>query len=88
MKPQKTLCIYFQAKIKREKCWMLTAILRGMEHVAFDRTIDKETSTFEFFVPEATKDIFLNIMERLKKEGVVLELQELPNRLAEPDSVL
>lgn len=74
-------CLYYQAHVPREHCWFLTAILRGYEHVAFDRTIDKQNSIFEFFVPEGMEPIFLSIMDRFEKEGVIRDLKKLPNRL-------
>ena len=76
-------CIYYQAHIPREHCWFLTSILRSYEHVAFDRTLDKEHSIFEFFVPEPMEPLFIKIMARFEKEGVVQDLKKLPNRFAE-----
>jgi hypothetical protein len=73
-------CIYYQAHIPREYCWFLTATLRSYEHVAFDRTLDKEHSIFEFFVPEPQEPLFIQIMSRFEKEGVVQDLKKLPNR--------
>lgn len=73
-------CIYYQAHIPRERCWFLTAILRSYEHVAFDRTLDKEHSVFEFFVPEPQEPQFLSLMERFTEEGIVQGLEKLPNR--------
>lgn len=80
--------LYYQAHAKRELCWMLTSTLRFTEHVVFDRTYDKEQSIFEFFVPEAAEDIFLDMMQKLEKEGIVFNLQKLPNRLELLDNSL
>src|SRR3989338_231171 len=66
------LSLYYTAHIKRELAWVLSSVMRGTEHVAFDRCIDKMGAVFEFFVPEATESIFLQTMDYLKKEGVVL----------------
>jgi hypothetical protein len=49
--------------------------------MAFDRTINKEKSIFEFFVPPLMKHHFEDLMHSLIKEGVVSCLEELPNRL-------
>jgi hypothetical protein len=49
--------------------------------MAFDRTLDKEHSIFEFFVPESQESLFLTIMSRFEKEGVIKDLKKLPNRL-------
>ena len=75
-------CLYYQARVKREYCWFLVGILKSFEHMAFDRTIDKEKSIFEFFVPPLMKDYFEELMDFFSKEGVISDLQALPNRLA------
>lgn len=81
-------CLYFQARIQKEKCWMFVAIMRSYEHVCFDRTRDVTTSTFEFFVPEDQRAYFLIIMERMVQLQLVSHLVELPNRLALPGAYL
>ncbi len=73
--------LYYQAHIKREQCWFLTAVLRSYEHVAFDRTIDVQNSIFEFFVPHHMHKEFLYVIQELEKRGVVLSYNQLPNRL-------
>ncbi len=78
------LCEYYQARVKKEDVWFLTAVLRGFEHLAFDRTIDTEQSIFEFFVPPALEETFLAIMDYFIKHAIVHDLQKLPNRLADP----
>lgn len=76
-------CLYYTAKVERKRCWLLTSILRGTEHVVFDRSLDPQESTFEFFVPEAMEPVFLALMEYMYKQGVVDDLKKLPNRCAE-----
>jgi hypothetical protein len=78
------LCVYYQAKVRKEDVWFLVAALRSFEHVAFDRTIDKEQSIFEFFVPSAVEETFLAIMDYFSRRAIVHDLQKLPNRLADP----
>lgn len=73
--------LYFQAYATKELCWMLSATLKYCEYVAFDRTLDKEKSIFEFFVTSDLEDVFLDIMRDLKKQGVIKSLQKMPNRL-------
>ncbi len=85
MNIDKNLCLYYQAVVKREECWKLTALLRSFEHVCFDRTLDKEKSIFEFFVPDNMERYFLSIMEEFKRIGLVSNLQQLPNRLIDQD---
>lgn len=74
-------CYYYQATLDRPKSWFLVAVLRSFEHLAFDRTLNKEESRFEFFVPENNVEYFLEVMEYMVQEGVVIEFKELPNRL-------
>lgn len=74
-------CCYFQAHIVKEQVWFVTSMLRGDDHIVFDRTVDLQRSIFEFFVPENCVDQFLNIMRLLQQHGVVHGLVELPNRL-------
>jgi hypothetical protein len=51
--------------------------------MAFDRTLDKEHSIFEFFVPQDMEPLFLQVMARFEKEGIIKDLKNLPNRLVE-----
>ncbi len=74
-------CIYFQAYILREKTWFLTASLRSFEHLCFNRTIEKKSGLFEFFVPADLEQPFLEIMDFFQKEGIVNNLQRKENRL-------
>lgn len=76
-----TYCSYYQAKLDRPKSWFLVAVLRSFEHLAFDRTLNKEESLFEFFVPPTNEKYFLELMDYMKAQGVVVELNHLPNRL-------
>lgn len=83
---QPLFCAYYQAIIKREECWLMTAALRSFEHMSFDRTLDKEKSLFEFFVAPDFERQFVEIMHYFEARGIVSQLQKLPNRLAEPDA--
>lgn len=74
--------LYFIATVKKEKCWLLTAVLRGTEAIAFDRALDKEKSIFEFFVPRDMETVFKQVMAYLASEGVILFLEQKENRLA------
>jgi hypothetical protein len=75
-------CSYYQARVQREKCWFLVAVLRSFEHLAFDRTLDVDQSIFEFFVPASTEDTFVELMEYLQQQGIILEVHKMENRLA------
>lgn len=81
-------CKYYQAQVLEKECWFLVAILRSFEHLAFDRTLDKATSTFEFLVPEENNLIFLKLMDYFIEHKIVSNLQELPNRLTDPNAIV
>jgi hypothetical protein len=85
---QPLYCSYFQARVKREECWLLTSTLRSFEHISFDRTIDKATSTFEFFVPAALESYFLKVMAYYEKIGLISDFVQLPNRLMDEQAQL
>lgn len=76
-------CIYFQATVNRPESWFVVSALKSFEHVCFDRTIYTDESVFEFFVAPAYKEFFIELMAHFEKEGLVHNLQELPNRLAD-----
>ena len=81
-------CCYYQATVKKETAWFFVAILRSFEHVAFDRTIDKSCSLFEFFVPEAMEKTFLAMMAKLGERDLFSGLVKKPNRLEDPNETL
>lgn len=76
-------CSYYQAHITEKDAWFLVALLRSFEHLAFDRTLSKSESIFEFFVPEGQEHTFLELMHALEAQHVVTGLKKLPNRLRE-----
>ena len=81
-------CRYYQAHVIREQAWFFVAIARSYEHVMFDRTLDAQTSTFEFFVPADMEDRFLTLMSALAHQGVVEDLRLCENRLIDPTQVV
>ena len=83
--PPSNICSYYQATVLKEKHWLLTSLLRSFEHLAFDRTCDTEKGIFEFFVPQDMEHHFLEIMEDFRQQGLIWDLQKLPNRLGEPE---
>ncbi len=76
-------CKYYQAKVTRNKAWFFAGGLRSFDHLVFDRTIDKENSIFEFFVPADLEQYFLEIMHYFENEKIITEFKELPNRMKE-----
>jgi hypothetical protein len=80
-------CSYYQAHVQRELCLYVVATLRSYEHLAFDRTLDAETSLFEFFVPVSTEKYFLTLMDSLQSEGLVHDLKKMTNRLIDSEQL-
>ncbi|MGA9530388.1 MAG: hypothetical protein WBQ73_00680 [Candidatus Babeliales bacterium] len=72
--------LYYQAKIKKELCWLFVAGLRSFEHLAFDRTIDVAESIFEFFVSPEMEETFLEVMHYFKAQHIVIWFCQAPNR--------
>ena len=83
---QSNICLYYQATVLKEKHWLLTALLRSFEHLAFDRTCDTEQGVFEFFVPQDFEHHFLEVMEDFRQRGFLWNLKKLPNRLADSET--
>ncbi len=76
-------CAYYQAKVDNSKAWILASCLRSTEHIAFDRTFDKQNGIFEFFVPRDTEHIFLQLMDYALKKELIFSLTKMENRLIE-----
>jgi len=79
-------CLYFQAKVVKVDTWFFVATLRSYEHYAFDRTLDKATGTFEFFVPEVYESLFVDLMHWYESQGIISDFKKLPNRLLEQEA--
>jgi len=79
-------CLYYQAQVKKEFCWFLVGVLKSYEHMAFDRTIDKQKSIFEFYVPPKMQKYFEDLMAYFKKEGIITSIEQKENRLLSPDA--
>ena len=85
---EKNYCLYYVARIEKKRAWLLASIVRGTEHVSFDRALHKseredETTLFEFFVPKAMESVFSDLIDYLKKEGMVLSIEKQDNRYKE-----
>ena len=74
-------CKYYQAQTKKDTMWFVIGSLKGESNMAFERTIDKQNSIIELFVPECQEDHFLYFMNYLKQNGYVTKFQEFENRL-------
>lgn len=81
-------CSYYQANVNKPDTGFLTATLRSFEHLCFDRSLNKDTFLFEFFVPAAQEYFFLEVMHFYEQKGVITNLQKLPNRLLNQNAEL
>lgn len=81
-------CNYYQAIIDRAQTLGTISILKSFDHLCFDRTLDAASGLFEFFVPESQEDFFLRLMAYFEKEGAVSNLKQVPNRLAQGESIV
>lgn len=80
-------CQYYLVRIKKEKAWFVTAAFKSFDHIAFDRTIDKESSTFEFFVAPESEATFLEIIAYFQSVDLVSTCTKTENRLQFNDFV-
>lgn len=81
-------CFYYQSNVLPSHCWLLVGVLRSFEHMVFDRTLDKQSSLFEFFVPEGQEDHFLEVMRFFEQQGIITNLKKLNNRLLDHRELL
>lgn len=81
-------CLYYQAHVQRKYCWFLVGILRSFENMTFDRTIDKENSIFEFYVPKLMKRHFEELLAFFMKEKIIFWYTQMPNRLLKDNTCL
>ncbi|MCL4361332.1 DUF4911 domain-containing protein [Candidatus Dependentiae bacterium] len=78
-------CNYYQAVVKQKDVWFFVATLRSFEHLTFDRTLDKQKSIFEFFVPKDLEKEFEKIMQIYIGYNIISDFQKLTNRLEDPN---
>jgi len=84
----KNYSLYYTANIDRHQSYYFVAIIKAFDNMVFDRTIDVEQSLFEFFVAPAYEQLFLDVMARFAKEGLVANLQQSENRLIDPEQTV
>lgn len=80
----KDYCPYYVANVDRHMSYYFVAIMKSFDNMVFDRTIDVETSLFEFFVAPAFEQQFLDLMAYFATQGLVTNLQKRENRLQDP----
>ena len=81
-------CLYYQAHVVKKECWFFVAILRSFEHMSFDRTLSKETSTFELYVAPETELYFIELMNYFLETGIITYFEKKENRLLDPSATL
>ncbi|MCF7799469.1 DUF4911 domain-containing protein [Candidatus Babeliales bacterium] len=74
-------CQYYQAHTQRSKTWFVIGCFKAEDNIAFVRTLEKQSSLLEFFVPEGQEQHFLKLMNYLLKNEYLLDYQKMPNRL-------
>jgi hypothetical protein len=74
-------CNYYLAKSLKEKTWFVVGCFRNEENLVFERTLDTNNSTLEFFVTPELEEQFLKVMGYLQKNGYIIEIQKIENRL-------
>ena len=87
-KNQELFSAYYVAHVKKSECWFIASVLRGTEHIAFDRALDTKEGIFEFFVPVSMEPVFLQIMTYLEGKQVIFNLRKLPNRFQQEVVIL
>ena len=80
---EKQYCLYYQARVDRQKTWFVVGVMRNEDHLAFERTLEGQREILEFFVPEDQEQPFLALMEMLKNNGCVFGWNKQPNRYAQ-----
>ena len=74
-------CSYYQAHIRKPDVLFVVATLKMFEHLCFDRALDPKESRFEFFVPFAGEEQFVELMRYFEQRQMVQDVKKLPNRL-------
>jgi hypothetical protein len=64
--------LYFIAYIEPEDALLFTALLKSVEdNMAFDRGMQNQKNMYEFFVPIASKDLFIEYMNLFEQKGLI-----------------
>lgn len=78
---QEQWSIYYIVFVIPEKMWFFSALLKSMEHMAFDRTLDPALGQVELFIaPDAVHDIEA-FLHNMRFRGVVTAYSVGTNRL-------
>ncbi|MFA5074596.1 MAG: hypothetical protein WC436_00670 [Candidatus Babeliales bacterium] len=74
-------CQYYQSHTQKNKTWFIIGCFKAENNIAFVRTLNKQNSILEFFVPEEQEIYFLKLMNYLLQNKYLLDYQKMPNRL-------
>lgn len=74
------LSLYFLAKVKRERAWLVSGVVRNLGHIALERALDPKEDIFEFFVAPNYESSFLKIMQKLKEKEGIIWFEKAKNR--------
>jgi len=74
-------CQYYQANVNIPYTWFIGGLIRNEDNLVFERTLDNNSGTIEFFIPEGLEKEFCDLMDCLIARGYVYNYQKLPNRL-------
>ncbi len=75
-------CQYYQANVNTPCTHFITGILRSHEHLVFERAIDgRNSSIIEFFVPQDSERLFIDIMHHFVELGYIFSFEKKENRL-------
>jgi len=74
-------CEYYQAQVNVPYTWFIGGLLRSEDNLVFERTLDNNSGTIEFFIPQGLERQFLDLMDCLIRRGYVYSYEKLPNRL-------
>ena len=76
MKELSMLCQYYQAKVNVPYTWFVCGAFRNEDNLIFERTLDKQAGTLEFFVPDGHEQEFLDIIRYMTTLGYVTHCEK------------
>ena len=88
MENKEKFSTYYQAQAESKTLRYAMGILRNQENWAFIRTLDKKTSTLEFFIAPAYEEEFAQLLQMLLDQKYLSWFKKLPNRLIPDDATV
>ena len=74
-------CVYYLAKIRRDKVWLVAGAIRSMEIVVLERAIIPGADIFEFFVAPDFVVLFEKFIDHHCSQNAIIWVQKAENRL-------